>query len=96
LVERSARLGAYFLQELEALAARHDVVTDVRGRGLMISVEFDESDGFSLAEAHRRLAESGYVAGYKPAAHLLRFYPPLTIAEEDIAGFVVSLEGVLI
>jgi acetylornithine aminotransferase len=92
LVERSARVGAFFLQELQALAARHDVVTDVRGRGLMISVTFDESEGFCLAEAHRRLAESGYIAGYKPADHLLRFYPPLTIGEEDIAGFVESLE----
>jgi len=95
LVERSARVGAHFLYELERLATRHNVVTDVRGRGLMIGVEFDQAEGFSLVEAHRRLAESGYIAGYKPAAHLLRFYPPLTIGEEDIAGFVESLERIL-
>jgi acetylornithine aminotransferase len=95
LVERSARVGAHFLQELKALGARHDVVTDLRGRGLMIAIEFSETGGFSLAEVHRRLAECGYIAGYKPAAHLLRFYPPMTIGEEDITGFVGSLEGVL-
>jgi acetylornithine/N-succinyldiaminopimelate aminotransferase len=95
LVERSARVGAHFLHELERLAAWHTVVTNTRGRGLMIAVAFDEAEGFSLAKAHRRLAESGYIAGYKPAAHLLRFYPPLTIGEEDVAGFVENLEQAL-
>lgn len=93
LVEGSRRVGGYFLAELEGLAARHDAILEVRGRGLMVGVEFHPR--FPLAAAHRALIGRGYLAGYKPAANLLRFYPPLILGEEEVRGFCGALDGVL-
>jgi acetylornithine/N-succinyldiaminopimelate aminotransferase len=91
LVERSARVGAYFLQELQRLGERHDVVKDVRGRGLMISLEFKDDESSLAVTAHRRLLGHGFLVGCKPVFNILRFYPPLTIGKDDIARLVEEL-----
>jgi acetylornithine/N-succinyldiaminopimelate aminotransferase len=93
LVERSARVGHDFLGKLQRLGERHAVVEDVRGRGLMIAMELAyEAVGQSVYEG---LMEAGFLAGWKPAAKVLRFYPPLTVAEEDLARLVGALDAAL-
>ena len=42
LVERSRRMGELLLELTLPLVERHEVVSDVRGRGLMWAIEFDE------------------------------------------------------
>src|SRR5262249_53885662 len=39
LVEHSRKMGDYFRSELEKLKSKHNIIADVRGRGLMIGVE---------------------------------------------------------
>jgi acetylornithine/N-succinyldiaminopimelate aminotransferase len=96
LVERSRRVGERFLRELERLAERHGAIQEVRGRGLMIAIELaDGREGVSAIAVYHDLLESGFAVGCKPAANLLRFYPPLIIGEEDIAGLLGSLDEVL-
>ena len=96
LVERSNAIGTHFLDELQHLGARYDVVKEVRGRGLMIAMEFEDNDErFSLASVYHELVERGFLVGFKPAANLLRFYPPLTIKEEDIAQLLENLDDIL-
>jgi acetylornithine aminotransferase len=96
LVERSARVGADFLQELQQVGERRDVVKDARGRGLMIALEFKHDDRVSWATStYRRLLEHGFLVGCKPAFNVVRFYPPLTIGEEDIARLLEELERIL-
>jgi acetylornithine aminotransferase len=96
LVQRSARVGTYFLQELQRLAEHRNVVKDVRGRGLMIALEFEDDDKVSLATlTYRRLLEHGFLVGCKPAFNTLRFYPPLTIGTDDIARLLEELDRFL-
>ncbi|MGD2147729.1 MAG: aspartate aminotransferase family protein [Anaerolineae bacterium] len=96
LVERSARVGATFLRELQRLADRHDGVKDVRGRGLMIALEFrDDGCGSLTTSVYRRLLDRGLLVGCKPAFNLLRFYPPLTLAETDVGRLVEELDDAL-
>ncbi len=98
LVARSGQVGAHFLRELECVGQRHGVVKQVRGRGLMMAMEFEGQghDGrFSLGSVYRQLMERGFLVGYKPVANLLRFYPPLIIGEGDIAPFLEDLDRVL-
>ncbi len=96
LVARSDEVGTHFLRELEHLAKRHDIVKEVRGRGLMIAMEFKDNDErFSLGAVFRELLERGFLVGYKPSARLLRFYPPLTITEEHIAKLLEYLDHIL-
>jgi 4-aminobutyrate aminotransferase-like enzyme len=42
LTENAARTGAILRSSLEQMAERFDVLADVRGRGLMIGLEFDK------------------------------------------------------
>jgi len=96
LVERSDRVGTRFLRELEHLGERHDIVKEARGRGLMIALEFEDSDErFSVTSVYRELLKRGFIVGYNPAANLLRFYPALTIGEEDIAQLLENLDHIL-
>jgi acetylornithine aminotransferase len=96
LVERSERVGRRFLGELERLAERHDAIAEVRGRGLMIAMELvSDGEGLAALPVYHALLERGFIVGCKPAANLLRFYPPLIIGEEEIAGLVAALDSVL-
>ena len=40
LVEKSAQLGARFLRSFEEMSRRHELIRSVRGKGLMIGIEF--------------------------------------------------------
>ncbi|MEW6324947.1 MAG: aspartate aminotransferase family protein [Nitrospirota bacterium] len=48
LVERSADMGALLLRKLEALKAESELIREVRGRGLMIAIEFGEPRSMGL------------------------------------------------
>lgn len=96
LVERSAKVGAVFLQGLEALQEKHDMVKDVRGRGLMLAVEFEpDHHQFALRDLFRVLLDRGFLLGYKPEGNLLRFLPPLTITKSHIDSLLSSVDDFL-
>ena len=42
LVENAARMGALILERLNGLKAKHSVIREVRGRGLILGIEFHE------------------------------------------------------
>lgn len=97
LVERSRRVGAGFLEALSALARRAPGIREVRGRGLMIVMEMEAGQpGLAVARLYHQLLERGFLAGYTPAADLLRFYPALTIGENEIGCLVETLEAVIL
>jgi len=97
LVERSERVGAYFLRELERLAERHAAIKEVRGRGLLIGIEFARTNEHSAnsARVYRKLLERGFLVGYTLTAHLFRLSPALTIDEREIARFLENLDHIL-
>jgi ornithine--oxo-acid transaminase len=45
LTENAARRGAELMRGLEGLAAKYDLVKEVRGKGLMIGIEFGRPSG---------------------------------------------------
>jgi ornithine--oxo-acid transaminase len=45
LVENAARRGAELMRGLEGLAAKYDFIKDVRGKGLIIAIEFGRPSG---------------------------------------------------
>ena len=56
----------------------------------MLAVEFNSND--ELLKVYDKLLESRFMVGYKPVANLLRFYPALTIKEEDIKNMLDVLD----
>ena len=80
LIDNAAQQGAYFLAELAKL--RTNQVRDVRGRGLMIALEFRADVGGA-----RRVSEALRSAGLlckETHENTLRFAPPLVIEREQV------------
>ena len=94
-VERGAATGASFLEGLQRLAKKHSLVREIRGRGMLLGMEFGPHERFSAATAYHALVEKGFLAGYYPAGNLLRLDPALTIARRDVDRFLACLDGVL-
>jgi acetylornithine aminotransferase len=96
LVERSSGLGEYMLAKLREIKSRHKVIEDVRGRGLLIGIEFKEHhDKFSTGLIYRRMLDKGFLIGYSQNLHMAAFHPALTIEKRDIADLVEQLDHVL-
>jgi acetylornithine/succinyldiaminopimelate/putrescine aminotransferase len=55
LVENSARMGALLMQKIDALREKHSFLKEVRGKGLMIGIEFQEPHEFKLRMAWKVL-----------------------------------------
>jgi putrescine aminotransferase len=92
LPERAAILGERMLAGLrEAAAGHNDLVVAVRGKGLLMALEFrDNETGFELAK--RMLDRGVLVSGTLVNARVIRVEPPLTITEEEADYVCQSLK----
>jgi acetylornithine/N-succinyldiaminopimelate aminotransferase len=90
LVEHAAEMGAYLAGRLRDLARRLPVITDVRGRGLMLAVGLAIPAEPVVAAC---LGRGLLVNNVQPQA--LRLVPPLIVEREEIDQAVEILGGVL-
>ena len=92
IADNARRIGQYFIKGLRNLAQKYRFITDVRGRGLLLALEFDRDIAGSLKMA---CLEAGLLVNdVKPNA--LRFMPPLTITRGDAAEALGVLDKVLV
>jgi len=94
-VEKGNASGAYLLEGLKQLAAKHEVVREARGRGMLLALEFNSHESFSAAVACQKLLERGFLVGYNATRNFLRFDPSLTIEAEDIERFLICMDEIL-
>jgi len=87
----AARVGERFRQGLEALRPRWPAIREVRGRGLLLAVEFDREVSQALLEA--ALERGLLLNAVTPTA--LRFMPPLVITEAEVDEALSILEATL-
>ncbi|GAB2809897.1 aspartate aminotransferase family protein [Lentzea nigeriaca] len=86
LDEQAAKLGAFLRNGLDDIAARHPLVSDVRGRGLLVGVEIAD-EGLS-APITRKCLELGLhmnIVQIPGMGGVFRIAPPLTATEEELA-----------
>ena len=84
------QMGSYFKDELISLQKKHDLILNVKGRGLMLGVEVD-ADPQLIRE---KMLEKGVLI-LKAGKNVLRFVPPLIIDVEDIKEVITKLDEVL-
>lgn len=85
LSEKAEKAGQYFRMRMNQLVEqRPDLVTLVRGKGLLNAVVInDEEDSSTAWDICVQLAENGLLA--KPThGNIIRFAPPLVISEEEM------------
>jgi predicted acetylornithine/succinylornithine family transaminase len=90
-LETIERRSAAILRGLKSLKRRFpEAVADVRGRGLMIGIEFKGEAGPVLKGLRERS-----VLATKAGDNVLRLLPPLVVSPRDIREFLGALEAVV-
>lgn len=96
LIEQARSKGNYFFLALLSLKKKYSIIKEIRGRGLMIAIEFIENNHFSFAEQiTAELFEKGIIVTKRPSAEIIRIDPSLLIESEYIKYFLIVLESVL-
>lgn len=90
----AAKMGNYLMHRLSSWPAKHKVVGDVRGLGLMIGIEFvkDQATKEPHPEARNRVVELAFTKGLLVLGcgeSTLRLMPPLVL-EKDHADFALE------
>lgn len=90
LVERAKVAGARLRSGLQNLLQHHDCIGDIRGRGLLVGMEFVPRFGHSAASISEKVTEAalelGLLANITGAytAGIVRLAPPITATDEEI------------
>jgi acetylornithine aminotransferase len=82
LVENAAKVGGFLMNELAAFTQ----IKEVRGKGLMIGLEFDEP---VVSLRKKMLFEEKIFTGVT-GTHVIRILPPLTLTLADASRFLES------
>lgn len=88
LLTAAAEKGKWWMQELRTIPG----IKEVRGRGLMIGLEFD----FPIAEIRKELAlEHHILVGTASNKNVMRLLPALTVTTQEMDVFTNALKHIL-
>jgi len=95
LAENADQMGKLFRSEMERIAAGSDLVTLVRGKGLLNAIVINPTeDGRTAWDFCVALKKKGLLA--KPThGHIIRFAPPLVISEAEIRWALEKIQSVI-
>jgi len=96
LSERAEKLGQLFRSEIEKLIEKTDLITKVRGKGLLNAILINDTPDSSTAwNLCLQLKENGLLA--KPThGNIIRLAPPLVITEEQLLDCVKIIEKTIL
>ena len=86
-------MGAYFIKRLREIAEKRTKIPikDIRGKGLLIAVEFTEDARYIVEE----LKDNGILAK-ETHSTTIRFAPPLVITKDEIDWAIEIIEKVFV
>lgn len=87
LVENARKVGEYLMAELKQIPG----IKEVRGRGLMIGMEFD----YPVKELRTRLIKEEKVFTGATGTHMIRLLPPLVLTMDQARDFIGRLKNAL-
>ena len=91
LVENAEKMGERFIAGLNMIKNPH--IKEIRGRGLMIAVEFEPEAG-GAKQYVKALAKKGLLCK-ETHTHTIRFAPPLVITKDEVDWAVNTIKKVL-
>jgi adenosylmethionine-8-amino-7-oxononanoate aminotransferase len=93
LVDNAEKMGARLLEGLQGAVGKHPIVGEVRGRGMMVCVDFVEPDdsgrpldGKRVAQLDRKAWDRGAIVYARGS--VLRLAPPLCIGRDEVDQLV--------
>lgn len=101
LMDHSKTLGDSLKQGIEQLMNRHsNLISDVRGKGLMVGVELmashPERGAILVDHVLEEMKDRGFLIGKNGVnRNVLAFQPPLVIQYEDVQNMLKELEQVI-
>lgn len=87
LVENSKKIGNYLISELSKISG----IKEVRGKGLMIGIEFDEP----VAPIRKALVDDKKIFTGVASTNIIRLLPPLTMTKEMADRFLEALKDII-
>ncbi len=98
LQDHALKVGDYLLEQLQQLKQHHDIIGDVRGRGLFIGIELNRDEDLTPAdtEAHNiinRMKEKGVLLSTDgPDHNVIKIKPPIVFNIENAEELVKKLD----
>lgn len=86
LVDNADKIGSYLQQELSKMIGKYEI-NDVRGRGLMIGIEFN----YPVKALREKLITEQHVFTGASGTNILRILPPLCLTKTDVDLFFNAL-----
>jgi ornithine--oxo-acid transaminase len=90
MIENAAEMGSYFLDRLKRI--KSPIIKEVRGKGLMIGVEFYPEAG-GARKYCEKLQQNGLLCK-ETHENIIRFAPPLVITREEIDWALERIDSV--
>ena len=88
LMDNVLIIEKYFFEQIKQIPE----IIKVKGRGLMLGVEFD----FEVGPLRKKMIMEKHIfTGSSSNKNLLRILPPLTVKKEDIDQFIIALKEAL-
>src|SRR5215469_4093482 len=97
-ISNAAHMGAYIMRHISDWPERHRLVGDIRGRGLMIGIEFvhDQHTKERAPDSRDRIIQMAFQKGLLilgAGENSIRLAPPLMIDEEQAEFAVATLDS---
>ena len=89
--ENAAEVGGYLMSRLEGLRSKHEIISNVRGMGCLVGVEFSADIAASLLPSCN---DNGLLLNVT-RPNLVRWLPPLTVTREEVDEAVDRFERAL-
>ncbi len=90
VLENCRKVGEYFLLQLKKLQQKYKIITEVRGRGLMLALKLD----IEAADIVNECLHQGLLIN-STGGKILRFVPPLIITTRDVDRAIEVLDRVM-
>jgi len=102
LMDRAIDVGDYFLKELKKLAEKHEIIGDIRGRGMFIGIDLvknRETREPNIKAAEHALTrfreERILMQSDGPFNNVLKIKPPLAFSRENVDTFITTLDSII-
>jgi acetylornithine/N-succinyldiaminopimelate aminotransferase len=91
LLENATEVGNYFMDQLRALAKKHETIVEVRGKGLMIGAELDSADLAKLTVSEMLKLR---IVINCTSDTTLRFLPPYILERAHVDTTIAALDEI--